>query len=318
MIRHEGPENAVRIRQNIKLLIAQIKASGCENVLISEEIFCEHLCSDFSDLFRQFDIKVIVYLRSPALLEHSAIQFEAFSFLFDSRSPIGISPLGRLDHQEDCLYRVYSTFYKLRSNWLNHLKPDAVIYKDFDAIVQSGDLIADFLSIFGLTDIDATQAVKVNDALKPQYLLFHGHLNMVPLTWPDRVRLYENLLELSRSDTKAKSYRFLSDDQLASVSRGMIDLFDDIGRLIAKPDFYSSGVRKLKELEFIPYRNLPAQLQHDIFSRLEEDVRQSISESWWKVGTVPSTMPLFPDFPETEAALQALGTWHRKLNLATR
>lgn len=318
-IRYPGAENSGIVKKNIKSLIAQCKDSECENVLVSEEIFCEQLCSDFADLFYQFDTKVIVYLRSPIFLEHSAMQFEAISYFFNSQSPIGLSPFGIRDHAEVFMHRSYSTYYKLRSNWLNHFDEKNVFFKDFEKITKDGDLVKDFLKTFQIYDIEIDADFKsVNQTLKPDYLLFHSHCNTIPLTWVERTRLYDNLLDISFKDDNEKKYRFFSDEYLSKGSDELVDFFNGFGRYINKTEFYQSGLEAIKKKEYIPYKNLPATRQHDIFSRLDCDVRQAISRSLWRAGAVPSTQPLFSDLPETKEELENISAWHRLLNMATR
>jgi len=304
------------IQNNIKAILNEIKISGVNKALISEEIFYSHPCEDFFELTNNFETKFIVYLRSPFLLEHSAMLFEAFSFMRDSRSPIGPSPLGISSRTQDPLFRSYGTYMQLKLNWLDTNDIDDFIFIDYDNESKSGTLIKSLFDKIGISMPKNYATKNANPSLGADNALFLGQSQLIPMRWTDRHELYYNLIELSRRKKESLDFRFISDEEIEAVPAHIKTFFASFGKYIGQNDFFNRGIEKLRQRPFIPYRNLPVARQHAIFAQLDEPVRNTIAE--FKNGALTASIPIFPNFPETEQALSILESWHGALNAATR
>ena len=106
------------IDANMEKRVSSILSSSCRRALISEEALLQSTPSELRVFFDTFDVCVIAYLRSPMLLEHSALLYEGFSYMLDSKSPLGVSPLGRRRRESGAPIRSRAAYGALCENWL--------------------------------------------------------------------------------------------------------------------------------------------------------------------------------------------------------
>jgi hypothetical protein len=306
------------IDANMEKRVSSILSSSCRRALISEEALLQSTPSELRVFFDTFDVCVIAYLRSPMLLEHSALLYEGFSYMLDSKSPLGVSPLGRRRRESGAPIRSRAAYGALCENWLSALPAGSVVVRDFDG-VPNGELVADFLEMLDVNDVDVADVADVsaeNVSLKTDYHFFLSHSNLIPLKFSERIELWRNLGRLSSEADSAAKYRLLFDVDLDRVAPEALETFRVVSELIGRPDYYEHGVRKLRALPEVPYENLPPERMQEIYRELDPPVRESIREAWGKKPDEVGRQPL-PKFPPANVEF-LFDRLHRRLNELTK
>ena len=311
-------EIAGNAQHNLQRRIEELTTSSCETAILSDEDYFFQDCTDFLPLFDTVETTIIVYLRNPFAFEQSAAAYEALCFTHFSESPVGLSPLGPKDCQQEALARTHYSFSILLDNWIYKLPRSWFLFKNFDHLTRNNTFLEDFMTTVGIQDTRRYPRVLSNASLKPDYAFFLGHTNAIPLSQPDRILVLQELKELSRQDRSAPRYRLFDDDYLFSISADKIARIYELGDITCDPDFFSRGYAEFVHRPYVPYRQLPAEIQHRIFLNLSLPAQQAIQRACPRAMTAPTDSALLPDMPETWDMVQAISRWHNALRLSTQ
>lgn len=264
-----------------QLYLDEMRSSNCpKNLLSSEQFLFEH--SDTLEFWQQdFSIYGICYFRT----------------LFDYLNSL------QKEFIKECLRPDVFTFTEFRNiRILGSLKylirgtggRENWIFKDFDAVRHSGTgLIEDFMQILGVEDLSgffrgSDENVTPQDAL----LTFLYQLSFLPLDYPQAYCIRKDVTSLKLPEGKGFRNNFLP-PRIYELDDYATWAIKFQGELLQQPDWFEKTLERGRALARIPYQDLPAPLQYEIFDRLSEKSK-SILEKFLSVPRAGRTDPFLP------------------------
>ncbi|GEM_PF-2412706 len=150
-------------------LLEEIEESNADTIIISSELFMTYgldYKTDFNvqqvkELFSEFDVTVIVYLRRPDLQLYSW-----YNELVKTGHRVNQLRKGIKHHLRGCILN----YTKALTPWVQVFGADQIIIRDYANLIE-GDAIQDFMSTVGLADQIQSEKLIRNNSRLPDYLL---------------------------------------------------------------------------------------------------------------------------------------------------
>lgn len=282
------------------------------NNILSAEYFIYNNIKDFTVFVNRFKTKFIIYLRDPLSFAQSYMLHTVRTFPVNtSRLPLPCNRLYEyMSMQLDLLYGFFNG--SLPAEDLLTLRPfcqkGAYHWLEKDFCRQAGiDAISDF-----------TFPDPQNVNLPIDFCYFMAHLCSLPLTEEEFFNIEDELQLLAGRRTNvpglhaAGKFRLFSRRQIENVPADLIRRYREAGRRMGDASFYDRGREAMLKLEQVPYRQLPEDLQYEIFYKLSQQSQNAILRQWPLWRELPRKLrgsAFLPDIPEDEDSARLISTW---------
>lgn len=297
-----------------------IEDTACPCVALSSEWLYFEAPEPYAFLFEGLDARVILYLRSyPSYFEsHAQEYFKRPIGHSDEISrdlvPYNVHPRGvRYERLRDMMERI--------ERWIALLGPERCVFKNFDRLSRSGDLVEDFLDTVGLADRSGLiQPKRLNSSIKTRRLFFLMHSSFVPLDHATRWELSWAVQDGSPEDA-SPVYRLVPVEEHKKPEGEALRLLERQAELLRDPEWIENGVARVASLRDCPYDALPPVEQRAVFEELPERLRRELIEAWPPAQAAleenrgAALLPSWPESPEEQALLRV---WQSAFAAQTR
>lgn len=285
--------------------------SGHNNIL-SAEYFIFNNINDFAVFINRFKTRFIIYLRDPLSFAHSYMLHTVRTYPVNtSRPPL---PCNRL-------YEYMSMQLDLLYGFFNGSLPaeDLLTLRPFCLKVAEHWLERDFCRLAGidsLTEFTFPEPQNVN--LPVDFCFFMAHLCSLPLTEEEFFNIEDELQLLAGRQANAPSlpaarnFRLFSRRQIENVPADLIHRYTEASRRMGDNSFYDRGREAMLKLEQVPYRQLPEDMQYEIFYKLSPQSQNAILRLWPLSRELPRKLrgsAFLPDIPEDEDGAKLISSW---------
>lgn len=261
--------------------LEEMLGSGCRHCLLSSEQFLFEHSDTLAFWQRHFFLKGICYFRP----------------LFDYLSSL------QKNFIKECLRPDVFTFTHFRNlRILGSLKyliratggPENWTFRDFDAVRASEKgLIPDFLHIIGVEDLSGFASVGEKNLTPSDALLtFLYQLSFQPFDYEEAVCIRRDVTNMKLPEGQDFRNNFLPPD-IYALDEYATWAVNFQGTLLHRPDWLEKTLERGRALARIPYRDLPAALQYEIFDRLSEKSK-NILRKFLPVPLSGRTVPFLP------------------------
>lgn len=251
----------------INTIFSLIESSPQKNIVISEEDLVYFDSSILFKLFSSYNTKVIVYFRSPFLMESSALTYESQSSVFSFRNQSNVFQI--IARDDSWLPRSFYTFSYFFKNWYDKLPKDIFELVDFDKCLSSSDPVSKFCELIGYKFSNNSNFKHVNQTFSFQALycyieIFRQSNNQ--LLVPD---LASSLSALDRShifDSVQGTY--FSKDYIFHEDPNRMALFHKVGDLLSSHDFFDIGKRLIMSKDVIT-----SAFMHSFYNTYSDEIK---------------------------------------------
>lgn len=288
-----------------------LSESGHNNIL-SAEYFIFNNINDFAIFINRFKTKFIIYLRDPFSFAQSYMLHIVRTYPVNtSRPPL---PCNRL-------YEYMSMQLDLLYGFFNGSLPaeDLLALRPFRLKAATNWLERDFFRLAGIDSLaDFVFPEPQNANLPVDFCFFMAHLCSLPLTEEEFFNIEDELQLIAGRQANtpslpaAKKFRLFSRRQIESAPTSLIHRYDEIGRRMGDAFFYERGKEAMLKLEQVPYRQLPEDLQYEIFYKLSPQSQNAILRLWPLWRELPRKLrssAFLPDIPEDEDSAKLISSW---------
>lgn len=256
--------------------------SKCDILLLSMEATQEFI--NFFD-FKNFSVEIIQYIRIFPSFNESL-----FSQCLKTPYFNGIRGLNNTR---------LASFSKNELVWIKDIQKKYTIYNySYEKIAATG-IIKHFCSLLGISTIDNFILPESSNISFPtSSLFFIAHCNILPL--PNHIRMeILHYLEKNQVCSDAKKYLLVPPEMYRAWIEEEKEKLQELGELIHIPDWVQKNLDWLEGKVNVPYKNLPAHLQHEIFHNLPQHLQDAIIEVWPYAQQASPGSALLPSLPES-------------------
>ena len=288
-----------------------LSESGHNNIL-SAEYFIFNNINDFTVFINHFKTRFIIYLRDPFSFAQSYMLHTVRTYPVNTSRP----PLP-CNH----LYEYMSMQIDLLYGFFNGSLPaeDLLTLRPFRLKAAAHWLEMDFCSLAGIDSLAEFAFPEPQNVNLPiDFCFFMAHLCSLPLTEEEFFNIEDELQLIAGRQAKASSlpatrkFRLFSRWQIENVPTDLIHRYAEVGRRMGDDSFYERGREAMLKLEQVPYRQLPEDLQYEIFYKLSPQSRNAILRRWPLWRELPQKLrgsAFLPDIPEDEDSARLIGRW---------
>lgn len=288
-----------------------LSESGHSNIL-SAEYFIFNNISDFTIFINRFKTRFIIYLRDPLSFAQSYMLHTVRTYPVNtSRPPL---PCNRL-------YEYMSMQLDLLYGFFNGSLPaeDLLTLRPFCLKAATHWLERDFCRLAGidsLAEFIFPEPQNVN--LPVDFCFFMAHICSLPLTEEEFFNIEDELQILAGKQANASShpaarkFRLFSRRQIENVPIDLIRRYTEASKRMGDASFYDCGREAMLKLDQVPYRQLPEDLQYEIFYSLSPQSRNAILRLWPLWRELPRKLrgsAFLPDIPEDEDSVRLISSW---------
>lgn len=282
------------------------------NSILSAEYFIFNNINDFAVFINRFKTRFIIYLRDPLSFAQSYMLHTVRTYPVNtSRPPL---PCNRL-------YEYMSMQLDLLYGFFNGSLPteDLLTLRPFFPNAAAHWLEKDFCRLAGIDSLaEFTFPEPQNVNLPVDFCFFMAHLCSLPLTEEEFFNIEDELQLIAgrQSNTPslpaARKFRLFSLRQIENVPINLIRRYTEASRRMGDASFYDRGREAMLRLEQVPYRQLPEDLQYEIFYKLSPQSRNAILRLWPLWRELPRKLrgsAFLPDIPEDEDSAKLISSW---------
>lgn len=288
-----------------------LNESGHNNIL-SAEYFIFNNINNFEAFINRFKTRFVIYLRDPFGFAQSYMLHTVRTYPVNtSRPPL---PCNRL-------YEYMSIQIDLLCGFFNGSLPpeDLLTLRPFCLKTAEHWLERDFCrlaDIDSLADFVFPEPQNVN--LPVDFCFFMAHLCSLPLTEEEFFNIEDELQLIASRQANAPSlpaarkFRLFSRRQIENVPTDLIHRYAEVGRRMGDAYFYDRGREAMLKLEQVPYRQLPEDMQYEIFYKLSPQSRNAILRLcplWRELPRKLRGSAFLPDIPEDEDSARLISRW---------
>lgn len=284
--------------KQVRWYIEEINSSAESIALLSGEFFACDAPELYSQLFVEFDVTVLVYLRNFIhYINAAANQLIKFKYMVDLSQPDSII--------------AHSELYKNVKKWVAFAGKGHFFVKNYD-IIKREDFICDFLRTCGVEVRDFPLHETMNTSLKTDYLFFLYHLSFLPMSEADWFQVVDEVVSLSGRDKHSKAYYLFSNNVLRKYKKEIDEVQTICDELLNSNSFSAIGNVCINTLPHCPYDELDSEKQVKIFNMLSLE-KQNIIANYCAVDSEENRQNrLLPPLPHTSVQFSILNIWDQK------
>jgi hypothetical protein len=185
-----------------KALRREIASSVAHTVVISSEHFCflpEEYVAEIKALLRQFEVKVIFYVRNQTKLVKSA---------FLQRQRQGLEYHECAGKFYDIHRDSFDFMHRIRP-WVKNFGEENIIARLYDRRIIGDDTCADFLKLIGIRRLAGYESKRVNESLIPEFSVLVTIMDGLNMDKESRDAMIAELLFLSEQFRPNSTRRLL-------------------------------------------------------------------------------------------------------------
>lgn len=269
----------------------------CKILLLSMESTQEFI--NFYD-FKNFPVEIIQYIRMFPSFNESVLSQCLKMYFFN-----GIRGL----HDLRLAY-----FGKNELRWIKDIQKKYIMHNfSFEKIITQG-LIKHFLSLLDIFETEnfIFPSSNHNISLSTACLFFIAHCNILPLPNHIRIQILQ-YIEQNPVCSDNKKYLLVEPKIYKLWIQEDQKYLNELSKIINEPNWIQDNLRWLEGKDVVPYSNLPAQLQHEIFHNLPQYLQNAIIEVWPAARQATVGMPLLPSLPESLERQENFFQWFKAL-----
>ena len=290
--------------ETLEAVLREVREAGCATTILSFEGFCLDNPRSLAGLAREFDVKVVYYLRRQDHLFESRYAQHVRSCLIRQVRPPGLV-LRDFPHYADYLrvLKLYAALFGRENMIVRLFEPQSLF---------QNDPVLDFLQVIGLPmSPEYVPSTSSNAALKRPYLAFLRQCNALPLLEGEHLKLELELTVLSQND-KTPTVRHLVSP---ADRRSVLDRHAAMNAEIARDWFGKPGGTLFEEplpadsQPWAPLEQLDPGAQHSLFDQLSagmQDLLEFLSRDIRQRLPGEAFLPVLPG--EAEAIRRLLAT----------
>lgn len=295
------------------IYLEDLCGSNYDNILSAEYFIFKNI-DDFQMFARHFKTEYIIYLREPFGFAQSYMLHTVRTYPVNtSHAPL---PSNRL-------YEYMAMQLDLLYNFFHGKLPgeDMLTLRPFCPRADPHWLERDFCRCAHIAPLSGFMFPGPQNVNLPvEFCFFMAHLSSLPLTEEEFFNIEDELQLLAARNVRTAvhfapgKFRLFSRRQIESVPGELVRRYTEVGRRMGDDSFYERGREAFLQLEQVPFRQLPEDMQYEIFYALSSQSQKAILRLWPLWRELPHKLrgsAFLPDIPEDEESAGLLRCWAR-------